>query len=144
MHGTVQFNGLEVSAFTRRLAEGRTVRLEFEGSRKDRFDRRRAYVYLDDGALLNADLIREGYGFVYTLAPFSRMEQFRELERDARTAGRGMWAPAGASSGSGPIVDLAAMSAPLEQRRTRLRRCTARRPGPSTIEPAVGISPAGR
>jgi hypothetical protein len=91
------------------------VRLEFEGSRKDRYDRTRAYVYLEDGTLLNADVIREWYGFVYTLAPFSRMEQFRELERDARVAGRGLWAPAGASSDGGPMVRLAAVSAPLEQ-----------------------------
>jgi hypothetical protein len=85
------------------------VRLEFEGSRKDRYDRTRAYVYLEDGTLLNADVIREWYGFVYTLAPFSRMEQFRELERDARVAGRGLWAPAGASSDGGPMVRLAAV-----------------------------------
>jgi micrococcal nuclease len=111
----VQFYGLEASAFTKRLAEGRTVRLEFEGSRKDRYDRTRAYVYLEDGALLNADVIREGYGFVYTLAPFSRLEEFRALERAARTAGRGLWGPGGASSQTGPAVSLAALSAAVEQ-----------------------------
>ena len=89
----MQFYGHQASAFTKRSAEGRTVRLEFEGPRKDRYDRTLAYVYLDDGTLLNADLIRQGYGSAYTQFPFSHLDEFRQLERGARLAGRGLWAP---------------------------------------------------
>ena len=42
--------------------------------------------------LLNAEIIRQGYGFAYTVFPFRMMEQFRALEREAREAGRGLWA----------------------------------------------------
>ena len=44
-----------------------------------------------DGTLLNAEIIAHGYGFAYTRFPFSKMEEFRELERKAREAGRGLW-----------------------------------------------------
>jgi micrococcal nuclease len=113
----VQFYALEASAFTKRHAEGRLVRLEFEGSRKDRYDRTRAYVYLEDGRLLNAELIRQGYGFTYSQVPFSHLEEFRQLERDARAAGRGQWGPAGASTQT-PSTALAAFSPDLEHAST--------------------------
>jgi len=63
--------------------------------------------------LLNADLIREGYGFAYTQVPFSHLEEFRQLERSARTAGRGLWGVAGAAQ-TAPAL-LAAFSPDLEQ-----------------------------
>jgi endonuclease YncB( thermonuclease family) len=46
----------------------------------------------EDGALLNAEIIKHGYGFAYTRFPFARMEEFRRLEREAREQGRGLWA----------------------------------------------------
>jgi micrococcal nuclease len=59
---------------------------------KDRYGRTLAYVFLDDGTLLNAEIIRQGYGHALTRYPFSRMEEFRRLERDAREQRRGLWA----------------------------------------------------
>jgi len=50
-----------------------------------------AYVFLEDGTLLNAEIIRQGYGHAYTAFPFSRMEEFRHLEREAREGERGLW-----------------------------------------------------
>jgi endonuclease YncB( thermonuclease family) len=41
--------------------------------------------------MLNAAIISEGYGHAYTRFPFSRLEEFRSLEREAREAGRGLW-----------------------------------------------------
>jgi micrococcal nuclease len=90
----VQEFGRGASAFTKRLAEGQSVRLEFEGSRQDKYQRTRAYVYLADGALLNAALIREGYAHAYVQVPFSKMEEFRSLQREAMTHSRGLWAAA--------------------------------------------------
>jgi endonuclease YncB( thermonuclease family) len=49
-------------------------------------------VFLEDGTLVNAEIIRQGYGFAYTKYPFSLMEEFRELQREARDEGRGLWA----------------------------------------------------
>ena len=86
--------GKEASEFTRRMAEGKQVRLEYdaETATHDRYGRTLAYVYLPDESLLNLEIIRQGYGHAYTRFPFSRMEEFREAEREAREAQRGLWA----------------------------------------------------
>ncbi len=89
----VEYFGKEASAFTRQMAEGQEVWLEYEpGDTKDRYGRTLAYVYLSDGTLLNLEIIRQGYGHAYVKYPFSRMDEFREAEREARSAGRGLWA----------------------------------------------------
>jgi micrococcal nuclease len=88
----VEHFGREASAFTKRMAEGRRVRLEFDRERTDRYGRTLAYVYLEDGTLLNAEIIRQGYGHAYTRFPFRYLDEFRALEREAREAQRGLWA----------------------------------------------------
>jgi len=81
--------GKEASAFTKRMAEGKHVRLEYDQERRDRYGRTLAYVYLADGKLLNLELICHGYGFAYTRFQFSKMEEFRSAEREAREQERG-------------------------------------------------------
>ena len=93
----VEYFGKEASAFTRRMVEGKRVRLEFDQANavrayKDRYERTLAYVFLEDGTLLNAEIIKQGYGHAYTQFPFSRMEGFRRLEREVREQRRGLWA----------------------------------------------------
>jgi micrococcal nuclease len=89
----VQYFGREASDFTKQLATGKRVRLEFDQDRTDRYGRTLAYVYLQpENLLLNAEIIRQGYGFAYTQFPFRMMADFRALEGEAREAGRGLWA----------------------------------------------------
>ena len=85
--------GREASAFTKRMAEGKKVRLEYDQDRKDRFGRTLAYVYLEDGTFLNAEIVMQGYGHAYVQFPFKYMEEFRGYEREAREAQRGLWKP---------------------------------------------------
>ena len=73
------------------MVEGKRVRLEYDWERRDKYGRTLAYVYLEDGTFLNAEIIRQGYGFAYTRFPFKYMEEFRKLEQDAREGGRGLW-----------------------------------------------------
>jgi micrococcal nuclease len=73
------------------MIEGKKVRLEFDQTRKDRYGRTLAYVYLEDGTSLNAEIVKQGFGFAYTRFPFRYMEEFRKYEREAREAGRGLW-----------------------------------------------------
>jgi len=92
----VEYFGKEASAFTRRLVEEKRVRLDFDQANaarghKDHYGRTLAYVFLEDGTLLNAEIIKQGYGHAYTQFPFSRMEEFRRLEREAREEQRGLW-----------------------------------------------------
>ena len=87
----VEFFGKEASAFTKRMLEGKRVRLEYDQERQDRYGRTLAYVYLTDGTFANAEIIRRGYGHAYTRFPFRHLERFRQLEREARTSRRGLW-----------------------------------------------------
>jgi micrococcal nuclease len=81
------------------MAEGKLVRLELDplssrrGDGKDRYSRPPAYVFLQDGTHLNAEIIRQGYGFAVSGSPpLKYQEEFRRLEREAREQRRGLWA----------------------------------------------------
>lgn len=88
----VQYFGKQASLFTERLVEGRRVRLEYDQTRKDRYGRTLAYVFLQDGTFVNLEIVRRGYGHAYTKYPFQRMDEFRRAEREARLEGLGLWA----------------------------------------------------
>ena len=88
----VQYFGEEAYGFTKSLVEGKRVRLEYDQERIDKYGRTLAYVYLEDRTFLNAEIIRQGYGFAYTNYPFKYMDEFRRYERDARENKRGLWA----------------------------------------------------
>lgn len=88
----VEFYGREASEFTARSLAGEWVRLEFEpGDQIDVYGRLLAYIFLEDGRLLNRDLVRHGYARAYTRFPFRYQEEFRLTEMEARNAGRGLW-----------------------------------------------------
>jgi micrococcal nuclease len=89
--------GEDAKEFTRSLVERRTIRLVLDESNaarnhKDRYGRILAYVYFDDGRMLNAELIRRGYAHAYTRFPFRHAVEFRQLERTARSQAVGLWA----------------------------------------------------
>ena len=88
---SVEFFGKEASAFTKRMVEGKKVRLKYDWQRKDKYGRTLSYVYLLDGTFLNAEIIKQGYGHAYTQYPFKYLEDFRKYEREAREKGRGLW-----------------------------------------------------
>jgi micrococcal nuclease len=90
----VQCFGLIAAAHTKQLVEGKAVRLEPDpqDSDRDKYGRLLRYVYLPDGTLINAELIRDGYAFAYTVFPIEKLDEFRALETEARTANRGLWA----------------------------------------------------
>ena len=92
----VEYFGREATAFTRKMVEGKRVRIEFDQANahighKDKYRRTLAYVFLEDGTFLNAEIVKQGYGFAYTRFPFKYMDEFRSYEREARKQGRGLW-----------------------------------------------------
>lgn len=94
---TVQCFGKDAKEFTRRMVEHKSIRLVLDqsnaaGNHKDRYGRTLAYVYFDDGTMLNAELIRRGYAHAYTRFPFRHVVEFRQLERTARRQAVGLWA----------------------------------------------------
>ncbi|MBI4314128.1 MAG: thermonuclease family protein [Candidatus Omnitrophica bacterium] len=89
----VEYYGREAKAFNRRMVEGKKIRLEYDVQKRDKYGRLLAYVYLEDGTFVNAELIRQGYAQILTIPPNVRhQEQFLRLEREARQDRRGLWA----------------------------------------------------
>lgn len=87
----VEYFGKEATAFTKRMVEGKKVRLEYDQQRIDKYGRTLAYIYLEDGTFLNAEIIKQGYGFAYTKFPFKYLTEFREHEKMAREQNKGLW-----------------------------------------------------
>jgi micrococcal nuclease len=92
--GPVEYMSDAATAFTREQALNKTVFLVNEAGRPDRdkYGRLLRYVILPDGRTLNAEILRRGYGFVFTRFAFGRMKEFRALEQQARLTGTGLWA----------------------------------------------------
>jgi micrococcal nuclease len=84
--------GDAAARFLRTLLDGQLVRLEYDGERKDQYNRTLAYVFLEDGTLANEAIIRAGYAETYRRFEYRRKAAFQAAEREARDARRGMWA----------------------------------------------------
>jgi len=76
----------------RRVLRTGALRLVFDVEERDRYGRLLAYVYAGD-TMVNEALLREGFAQVLTVPPNVRhAERFRGIQREARAAGRGLWA----------------------------------------------------
>jgi len=89
----VQCYGPAASAYTKNLIGSQKVRLEADptNQNRDRYDRLLRYVYLPDGRLVQAEIIKSGHGFAYTSFPFTKKEEFVKLEEQAKSANKGLW-----------------------------------------------------
>ena len=93
----VECFGNEASSRMKELAEGKLVRLEYDESQglRDTYGRLLAYVYLEDGQMINRKMIAEGYAYEYTyMTPYAYRSEFKELQNIARTSKRGLWSEA--------------------------------------------------
>lgn len=97
----VECFGQAAADFTKQLISSSDVRLEADAinTNRDRYQRLLRYIYLPDGRLVNAEIIKEGYGFAYLSFPFTKLDEFRQLEKQARERGKGLW------SGCRPSLD---------------------------------------
>lgn len=84
--------GMQSYEFTRKLVEGKRVRLEFDVERFDKYKRLLAYVYLSDGTFVNAEIVKQGYASLLTIPPNVKYaDLFQKLYREARENKRGLW-----------------------------------------------------
>lgn len=84
--------GREASDFTKSLLSSKKVRLEFDVDSLDRYGRLLAYVYLENGLFVNAELVRKGYAQVATFPPNVKYaDYFLKLQRKARDRKLGLW-----------------------------------------------------
>ncbi|MFZ2386055.1 MAG: thermonuclease family protein [Candidatus Omnitrophota bacterium] len=89
---TIKEMGKKAAAFTKKLVEGKKVRLEFDVERKDKYGRLLAYLYLPDGTFVNAEIVANGFASLMTIPPNVKYsEQLRACYKDARENRRGLW-----------------------------------------------------
>ena len=82
----------EAAVMNRALVSGKTVYLEKDVSEIDRYGRLLRYVWLEDGAMVNATLVAEGYPQVSSYPPDVKFaDYFLELQHTARADGLGIW-----------------------------------------------------
>ena len=88
----VEYFGREATEKNRELVEGKRVKLEKDAQDRDEYGRLLRYVWLDD-IMVNAELVRLGYAYSYSLPPNAKYQKlFLQLEREAREQGLGLWA----------------------------------------------------
>jgi micrococcal nuclease len=92
----VECFGKEASAHLYELLVGKQVRLAADPTQDDRdvYKRLLRYVTRDDGTAINETMVRDGYAYEYTYkVPYEQQARFRAAEKEAKEAGRGLWAP---------------------------------------------------
>ena len=98
LHAPAECFAQESADHARDVLAGTSVRLVADPSQddRDRYGRLLRYVFLPDGANVNADLVAAGYAYEYTYDnPYRYQELFRADERSARSGGTGLWSASG-------------------------------------------------
>jgi micrococcal nuclease len=85
--------GPEAARYAKKLLENQSVYLipDPMQSNRDKYNRLLRYVFLEDGTLINAKLVAEGYAYNYIYEPFQFMKQFDYLEKQAKENQLGLW-----------------------------------------------------
>jgi len=86
----VEYYGKQASDFLKDLLTGQRITLNFDQTKIDKYGRVLAYVNLGD-LFVNAEIIKQGYGYAYTRFPFKYLEEFVAYEEAAKEAGLGIW-----------------------------------------------------
>ena len=85
--------GKEAAEFTKKLVEGKRIRLEFDIQQRDKYGRLLAYVFLEDGTFVNAEIVKEGYAQVMTIPPNVKYQDLLlKIQEKARDNQKGLWA----------------------------------------------------
>jgi len=85
--------GLKSKEFMKKMINhSKYLFLEYDIQIYDRYGRRLAYVYLQDGTMLNYILVKEGYAKVYTIPPNVKYQEiFIKAQKEAIKEKKGLW-----------------------------------------------------
>ncbi|MFZ3121948.1 MAG: thermonuclease family protein [Thermodesulfovibrionales bacterium] len=73
-------------------ASNRTVILEFDVERRDKYGRLLCYVYSTDKNMINLQMLKHGYAVLLTIPPNVRhVDEFRKAQHNAREQKLGIW-----------------------------------------------------
>jgi micrococcal nuclease len=88
----IGYYGKEAKAYLTTLLSGKNVKLVCDVDSLDQYGRTLAYVYLEDGTFVNADLIKNGYAMLMSIPPNVKFaDEFVKLQQEARENNRGLW-----------------------------------------------------
>jgi micrococcal nuclease len=88
----VQCFGLEATKKMKSLVDGKYVKLVDDRSQGNRDKYKRLLRYVYDGKLfVNAEMVKQGYALSYKEYPTKYLDQFDNLERQAREKNLGLW-----------------------------------------------------
>jgi len=74
------------------LVAGKRVQLQMDKEKQDIYGRTLAQVFLRDGSWINAQMVGEGFAYVYTFAPnFRWVDKLMQAETEARRNKLGIW-----------------------------------------------------
>ena len=76
----------------RKLVDGKTVTLEYDQQRKDRYKRTLAYVFIEGGEMVNALMVKSGLAYVLSCRPNLRYRSYLiNVQRQAIQERLGIW-----------------------------------------------------
>ncbi len=88
----IMYFGPEASEFTKKLTDGNAVTIYLdEKQTRDKYDRLLAYVKLENGTVLNEELLRQGYAYADTRFKHNFYNKYKQLEAAARRQKKGLW-----------------------------------------------------
>lgn len=80
------------------LSSSRSVSLEHDVERRDKYGRLLAYIRTADGRMVNAEMLRDGYAVLFTFPPnVKHVNEFTSSQRQAREKKLGIWGKDGLS-----------------------------------------------
>ena len=86
------YYGKESKQYLTTLLSGKNVKLVCDVDSLDQYGRTLAYVYLEDGTFVNANLMKHGYAMVMTIPPNVKFaDEFVKLQQEARDNNKGLW-----------------------------------------------------
>ncbi|MEO8227747.1 MAG: thermonuclease family protein, partial [Gemmatimonadota bacterium] len=86
------FGGAAAMQLELLLPRGSRVSLELDVRAVDQYGRTLAYVFSEDGRMINEEMVRSGYALVLVYPPNVRyVERIRAAAAEARAERRGLW-----------------------------------------------------
>lgn len=78
------------------MASNRTVILEFDVERRDKYGRLLCYIFTPDRKMLNIQMVKNGYAVLLTIPPNIRyVDELRSAQNEAKQYKRGIWGTKG-------------------------------------------------
>jgi micrococcal nuclease len=89
----VMYYGPEASEFTKQKTLGRkvTVIMDARSNPRDKYGRLLAHIKLEDGSILNEELISNGFAYADPRFPQSFNKEYAQLEKQAIKSKAGLW-----------------------------------------------------